>query len=287
MLLLSGFFASCDLYDTQPAMIPGYIYVDSFSFVTKADGSEGANSSRFYDAWLYANSLSLGNIGFPALIPVQKSGPVTIRVEPGIFKSGQEDQRLAYPFIEGYDQVVNLRPGKIDTIRPVFRYFQNVKFLMIEDFDHPSFKFTYNKYFRDTTGVWDSILFVPDADTTFAKKNAGKLRIKNESTVFQMYTTDTFILTGQNGPVFWEMDYNSNMVIQFGYYYQEPHQSLSSNRPVINLNPTNGWNKVYISLSEELAGRAANTGFIFYIGIQKQAGESATMMLDNIKLLSF
>jgi hypothetical protein len=280
--IIALLLSSCDFSDREEATVPSYIHIPNYVTETPTDGSKGSSFQRFHDVWVYVNGRLLGLYGLPANIPVPNKGPTTIRIEAGILKSGQLLERMVYPVIQTYETTISLTPKSIDTIVPVFRYRNNAAFPVIEDFDRIGFRFTINPLYQQ---AGDTVLRFKNADAHDTSNFSGRIQVQPDTRVFQMYTTETYALPGFNQPVFWEMDYNTDLPLVFGYYYIEPNQSVSISNEVIRLFPTNGqWNRVYIALNQEIAPRPIGTRFRFYIGFFKQPGATANVMLDNLKL---
>jgi hypothetical protein len=279
--------SSCEFTDTSSATVPAYISIPSFSYITDTTtgfGYQGNNSQKFTDLWVTSSGNTIGTVGLPVLLPIQKTGSHLISVDPGIIQSGQDDHRIAYPFIESYTQTINLIPGKIDTIYPVFKYLPNVKFADIYDFD----------YIQSSGGITLNPNYVVKGDTFYKVKGTGSRTLNNyylecdiapTSLTYQILTR-LMPLPGLGTPVYLEMDYQSDVMIQVGYYYIEPGQPGSIATSVINLYPSSGWNKLYLNLSDEVSARKAGTQFQFYFGMFNNSGIKPHISLDNIKILT-
>jgi hypothetical protein len=286
---IASLLSACEFSDTDKAEIPAYIYIPSFTFNTDTTlaNYEGQNSNRFTDMWITSSGNSLGTIGLPVLIPVPQSGTAQIGVDAGIIKSGQDNVRIAYPMVATYYTTVQLAPDKIDTIRPVFRYLDNVTFPLITDYDKISTSrgFTLNQTYASPG---DSLAGVNDNQSWAPNNWYLKCIVSPQSTAFQMYTSEEYSLPGQGAPVYIEVDYRTNMLLQFGYYYQEPNQPASLATPVMELYPTDTWKKIYINLTDEISIRRANTKFKFYFGFFNNTGTvQPELSFDNIKLVTF
>ncbi len=275
--------SGCEFSDKEEAKVASYIYVPSVQMQTPNDGSQGSNTHQFEDVWVFANNTFIGSYGVPATVPIPLSGNVQIRVEAGVKKSGQEYERIIYPLMKSSTSQLALEPDKVDTVLPVFTFFDNAVFSFIEDYDRIGTKFTINPLY---SGPGDTIIRFQGADARESGKNSGRAVLRPGNTVFQMFTSDEYVLPGFNQPVFLEMDFNANLQLVIGYYYQEPNQPASGATEIIRLAPTDGkWKKIYLALNQEIAPRAPNTQFKFYIGLFKNADFEADVRLDNIKLV--
>jgi hypothetical protein len=282
-IIASVAFLGCEFSDKEEATVAAYVHVPSLQMQTPIDGSQGSNTHQFEDVWVFANNTFIGSYGVPATIPIPVSGDVNLRFEAGVKKSGQEYERIIYPLMKSSSGKMFLTPNVVDTIVPKFQFFENSVFAFIEDYDRIGTKFIINPLY---SGQGDTIIRFQGADARESGKNSARVLIRPGSTVFQMYTSDEYTLPGFNQPVFLEMDFNANLQLVIGYYYQEPNQPSSAATEIIRLAPTNGeWRKIYLALNQEIAPRPPNTQFKFYVGLFKSADFVADVRLDNIKLV--
>ncbi len=283
-------YPSCDMLQTDPVTVPAYIYVSNVSFHTinniNGDTLQGDSSFRFDDVWIFDGGVALGEIGFPALIPIQKSGLTEVAFDAGVLKSGQDDQRVIYPFTERQYFNRNLTTNKVDTFYPKFKYLSTTKFGFVEGFQSKNgFQFTYNKYPGDT------ILYVPVTDNT--KKNivlgatSGKIIMAPTSHSFEI-ESKTFnkneLQPSPGTSVYLELDYKSDVTIYIGLNTSYAQKNSFS---VLQTNPTTSWNKVYVCLDEDISVLPDGTTLSIYIGVINNTGIAPNVFLDNIKLLHF
>lgn len=288
ILIIVVFIQSCALLNTDEATVPGYLYVPSFRYITdtasKSDGLyEGDNTDKIVDVWIAANGISLGTIGFPALLPVTEVGDsVTISIDAGVLKTGQGGERIPYRILSQFRKNVLFKPGVVDTVIPEFRYLENRKFGFLEDFDRTGMRLIINDLYKSPG---DTIIAISDQRARKPGFKSGMLVFDRNSQRFQVRTELISGIPGQNTPVFLELDYSSNMLLDVGYYYFEPGQAASAAQSVVQLFPTGTWNKVYVALNQELVGKKTGTQYIFYIGVYNGDGSIPQVFLDNIKLV--
>jgi hypothetical protein len=282
LFCLFGFITSCALLDNEEATVPAYIYVPQVKFITQPS-KEGDSIHKFVDVWVSKSGLAMGTIGIPALLPIKFTDSTDITLDAGILKSGMNDERIPYPLILPYTKRMRLVPGKVDTIVPEFMYYPQAKFPIFEDFDVIGSFFELNSLYKQTG---DTILRVQDKLALIPGKNSGQLVLSPTTTTYQLLASNPLNnLPGGNSPVFLELDYNTNLPLDIGYYYREPGQSAETRSSIVQLFPTNGWNKVYIALNLEIASRRVGTSFRFYIGIFNPRLEKAEIFLDNLKVV--
>lgn len=277
--IFTSLFSQCKVFDNE-VIVPSYVYIPGYKFETALDGSQGDSTSKIVDAWVYENGSVVGSFGLPALIPIQKKGPIEIGVDAGILKTGQDYERMPNPLLTRSYFTIDAQPEKIDTIVPVFKYVPRAKFKFIEDFDRVGLRFT--KFF---TMPGDTIIYINSGDSARTQgKNSGMILLTDSTDYFRLITTDAYILTGLDLPSVLELDYNSDVILYIGMF-----ANLSTGVkqiPLFNAFPTNGWNKVYINLTDEVAANPMNTEYKIYIDVYKSKGSpQPRIIIDNVKLI--
>jgi hypothetical protein len=289
-------FSACTLLDPEPVTVPAYIYVPYVRFNTANDGTQGDSSFQFVDVWMYEHGKLLGNIGFPALIPIQKSGMTELNFDGGIVKSGQDDQRIPYPFTQRYVVYKELTPNKIDTFIPVIKYLDNAKFSFVENFESNGFEFTYST--KNAPG--DTIINEPVTDNNnpaiVLGKKSGKVVMNSSSATLEIdskaYSKEE-LQPSPGSSVYLEIDYKSNIPIQIGMIAK-----IGSNNPYgiggITANPTgaddNGlrkWNKLYLCLDQDISPMSSGTQIAIAIRMLNYSYIVPDVYIDNIKLVHF
>lgn len=277
--IFTSLFSQCKVFDNE-VIVPSYVYIPSYKFETAIDGSQGDSTSKIVDAWVYENGSVVGSFGLPALIPIQKKGTVEIGIDAGILKTGQDYERMPNPLLTRAYFTIDAQPEKIDTIVPVFKYAPRTQFKFIEDFDRVGLRFT--KFY---TMPGDTIVYVNSGDSARTQgKNSGMILLTDSTDYFRLITTDPYILAGRNLPSMLEMDYNSDVILYIGMF-----ANLATGVkqiPLFNAFPTNGWNKVYINLSDEVAANPNNTEYKIYIEVYRSKGSPRPrIIIDNVKLI--
>jgi hypothetical protein len=272
-------FSQCKVFDNE-VVVPSYVYVAGYRLETAIDGSQGDSTSKIVDAWVYDNGSVVGSFGIPALIPIQKKGNVEIGVDAGVLKSGQDYERMPNPLLTRAYFTIDAQPEKIDTIVPVFKYVPRAKFKFIEDFDRVGLRFT---KFYSMPG--DTIIYVNSGDSARTPgKNSGMIVLTDSTDYFRLITIDPYNLTGLNLPSVLELDYNSDVILYIGMF-----ANLATGVkqiPLFNAFPTNGWNKVYINLTDEVAVNPMNTEYKIYIDVYRAKGTPRPkIVIDNVKLI--
>lgn len=274
-LLLSG----CKVFDNE-VIVPGYVYIPSIKFETPGDNSKGDTTTKFTDVWIYSNGSLEGTIGLPALIPINRNGPVEIGIDAGVLRTGQNNERIPYPLVTREYFNIDLVPNKVDTLRPVFKYSPSAEIKMIEDFDGNGFRFDYTLKLAG-----DTVLPITGDSAVNRFKKSGLVKLGTATDIFSL-TTSEFYQLPKIGSHFLEIDFYTQVTLFIGLVARDGRTQDITTVPLINASPTNEWNKVYIDLAQEVSKFSEGSSFKVYINVKKGAGTpSPKILLDNIKLI--
>jgi hypothetical protein len=273
-------FAACDTEQS----IPAYLYIPAVN-LNVTDTAQGTNTSKIIDAWVYANDNLVGGFRVPATVPIIGEGNTKITVIAGVAENGNFSTPSNYPFYDAYNVTKNLKPGTLDTIKPVVTYSTtNTKPLKfwICDFENS------NKFAA-----------LPDpayADTSIAMKVAGLpgskygyIRLTNQKR--QVVCGSSQRITPDLKKQVWvEVDYkgtNSITLGVIGYKGINTYRQYASKTAFI---PKPNWNKIYLSLGKEMiALNESNGATEFQVSIVaiKDENSAATteVNVDNIKVI--
>jgi len=268
-------FTTCSLIDKKEE-IPSYIQIDSIKFYTTP--KEGDSINDFCDVWVYVDDKHIGTFELPAKFPVLADGKHKISITGGIKLNGIAATRSAYPFLEPYITYETLHKGNIIRITPIYKYSSNITFCFFENFENSGLIFETNTT-SDTC-----LLKVPD--NTFKGMYAGKIVLDNNKTSFEAHTIEAYKLPKMAEPVFLEMVFKTNQEVEIGLYANNTSNASVEKLPIMYLNPTKVWKKIYINLTPTVARNNSAEDFRIYFRIEKPTSlETGETMLDNIKLL--
>jgi hypothetical protein len=276
IILLSLFtftFISCKKND----LIPAYIHIDHINLITDY-ATEGTNSNKITDAWVYLDDNLIGIYELPATFPVLASGSHKISIKAGIKLNGIAMSRGYYPFYTMVDTTINLKPEKIDTILLEVKYYPD-KIQWKEDFEDAGLSIV--KYgnsdtaFIQTTNASDafegSFSSVANLDATYKHV----LCLSNE----------TFEIPQNQSPVFLELNYKTDSYLTIGMF-AELSSGTKERIETLVLNPTTEWKKIYINLTLTANYTVNTVGFrVFFDAYLPEGYSNAKVFLDNIKLL--
>jgi hypothetical protein len=283
LFLLTGISLIWGCSKTSVEDIPSYIAIDTIS--VKVNSIQGSASHKVVDAWVYADNDLIGGDELPSRFPILKGGTTTLTIFAGIKLNGINETRSPYPFYQKITKTLTLvRDSVIGLGHLSFAYSDGTKFAWQENFEQ------YNLSIDTTARSEISLLRskLPELATAFpseANEYAAKIVIPNDSLVFECVTHNSFKLPTDGSSVFLEMNYKSNNPFTMGLLV---NGSVASQRPVLIINPSSTWNKIYINLTPTVSFSSGASSFRVYFSAMKNTEEpNAEIMFDNLKLLHF
>jgi hypothetical protein len=261
---------------------------------TKADQSEGSNSSDIVDAWVYSNGLLVGLFELPTTVPILAAGTTEITILPGIKKNGLNNTRITYPFYTAYEKSVDLIPGVVDTLAIEVEYRDITQFVWLEDFEDGSVSLEKSGSFTSV----DSIIVTMDSAEVFEfdglqNTATGKIELDTGFQIFENSSLQLYDLPRSGQEIYLEFDFKSDREFVVGIY--PVSGTVLSGVPIVNffstVDETNTaqWKKAYVSLKEDVNDpNFAGLKFkVFFYMQGNSATEKSTLFLDNIKLIHF
>ena len=271
-LAIFFFIASCNIINPAEP-IPAYIHIDSISLTTN-QATQGTNSAKIVDAWVYVDGDIIGAFELPVTIPVLKAGIHKITILPGILIDGISASRTNYPFYNSFDTTISFESAHVQTILPKTIYPTSVQF-EIEDFDQPG-----RNMVRTSGSDTDFVLVMNEH--SFEGKS-GAVYLDNAHPFFEAAWKDSFLLPVAS-PAYVELNYKSENPFTVGLitylnntvYYDD----------IVNFRASQTWKKVYIFLGPVLSNGLNATGFKVYLKATKNFDlGTATLYFDNIKVV--
>lgn len=283
LLMIAFIYSGCKKFEKAP--IPSYIYVKKpFILNTATNNSQGEGSEKIVDVWVDVDGISIGSYGLPCQIPILKTGKVKLSLKPGIINSGQDEQRIVYPFYTNDTLTLDLKEEQVDTVIGKVNYVQGLQFPFIEDFSFVSDKLSiYGKRNQD------SILVVNDKNGWKENNNYGKIQFSDSTTYFmeiRMNTPDIkgFDLPATGSRVYFEFDYKSNVDFFVGMILNNNIELRSS---ILGVNAKTTWNKIYLDLTNEFIKVSSDKKFKLYLAVKKAENGPTDFNIDNLKLIYF
>ena len=275
LLTLITFF-SCKIIDPDE-LVPSYIYIEDIQVDTKL--SEGSNSDKIIDAWVYVNGNNIGVFELPAKIPIHATGNYDLVIFPGIKNTSLLPERIKYPFYNSFDSTLLSVAHHIDTLKPTVTY-KSTPTIWVEDFEDPGVKFTSISY-SDT-----SLEITTIPTEIFEGNGAGKIKLAPHHLFFHAKTNEILFNSFPIGgnPVYMELNYKGNATLIVGIYHNN-----SSTTPVkeqyYRLKPSSSWNKTYLNLTTIVSPQTNADEFDVYLEVIQNDNSNAEIFVDNIKVI--
>lgn len=277
LLVLLG-MTGCDEAETEPA----YLQLSGVELVTTA--GEGAATEDINSVWVFLGTEFLGAFATDALIPILETGERELRFAFGVRENGMIATPNIYDFYASVNRQLSLVPGETLTLDPLpVRYDDNVQFALVDGFE------------IDEERAFD---FVLTGEVALERTNelarsgqaSGVIELDRAGTFdVEIATSQVFgDLVGQVGQVWLEVDYLSDTPVLFGLVQDVPPGEDPPRVYDPGFIGRPDWTKVYFNLT----GPIVRTGLTEYrFGLRAVISdpdqESATVFLDNIKVLYF
>jgi len=268
---------SCEIINPEEE-IPSYIHIAKINLSTNY-ATEGTNSHKITDAWVFIDDELLGAYELPVTFPVLKEGKHILKIRAGIKVNGIAATRDKYPFYDFYIDTINLVKGNIIEVNPVVKYFlQGITFAWKEDFEIGNS--------LTKTSNSDTIIQLIDADTSigYLGNKSAAIYLDNTHAFFETTSSGQFELP-KGPPVYLEINYKCNNEFVVGIFKNTLSQSIQL-QPSLYINSSNDWNKIYVNLTNDVKAQTDAVSYEVYFGVIKDESEPyPEIYLDNIKLL--
>jgi hypothetical protein len=280
VLLFAIFFVACTPNDEEG--IPSYIQIERIDLATSP--GQGSASHNITDTWVYIDNILIGAFELPARFPVLKTGEQEVVIYAGIKINGIAATRAPYPFYDPFVANVALSQGNITKIENVLvHYGSNTAFLWMENFNSGAISI-------DTTSASHTHL-LKTSDTNLIFKHpqehnpfSAMASVTGDLSMFECATINSFDLPKGGRPVFLEMNYKNDYNLTVGLIVQMQGQVIQ--HPILVLNPSQEWNKIYINLTPTISNFYQSNDFRVFLGFVKSTdAETATIYLDHFKLV--
>jgi len=267
----------------QKAEIPAYIKIDSIGF--QCPDEQGTNRQNITEAWVYINDNLQGVYDLPCEFPVLAYGNKNIKVRGAVKRNGFETTHIDYPFFTTYSGDVFLEALKTTTCKPILNYYDDAK-VWVENFEDAGYSFSSAS--NSDTGIF----LTNEPHEIFEGTGTGKIILSGNNQFARVQTTQNMKLPRLN-PVFLEIHYKSSGTLGVGLVSHIINTGETVYTPYIYLDPTvgverfpNGWNKIYINLTELVNKATTAESFDLFFDFTGDLDNSeATLLIDNIKLL--
>ncbi|MGB3948423.1 MAG: hypothetical protein WBM13_10590 [Bacteroidia bacterium] len=268
------FLGACNLFNpTEP--IPSYISIDKIDLTTDPI-SQGSDSHKITDAWVYVDEQLVGCYELPCKFPVLFTGVHNVMIRAGIKVNGIAAIRSPYPFYTSYKQTVDLQAGVVTPMSPTVTYASTADFQFMEDFELAG-------VIIDTSSTSDTTLQRIYDSNVFEGNSSGVAYLDHQNTFFECVSSQPYTLPKGGSDVFLEFNYKSNHEFVVGVIAQPPYYLKTAS---LTYNASANWNKTYLYLTPAISGSAGALQFKIFIGMQNTTGaDGVALYLDNIKVV--
>jgi hypothetical protein len=272
ILFLSMFAPSCQKY--QPAT-PAFFIKPSYIAVAPTAG-QGTASHHITDLWLYVNGQFQGAYPDDAILPIVNGGKTaTINIFAGIKNNGISTTRVPWQFYQRLDLDTIAPAGTTINMPVIFKYSSATTFTWTENFDGNTGYTLRKTYYSDTT-------FTAAAPSDNFEGRSIEIGLNAPQSLAQVESSGTgFSLPAATSNVYLEINYKCNHVFSVGLIGDD--EIL---RPVLDINPKQEWNKIYIQLAQAVNSPAISSRYrVYFRMVRGESENNLKMFLDNIKLV--
>ncbi len=258
-----------------------WVVLDAWTLNENPDSQEdqGEMTHDISQAFVNMDGQMLGAFELPVKFPVIGDGEHKFVIIPGIINNGISATKKRFPFMEQFEQTVNLVKGDTVAINLTTRYYDDLNFL-IEDFESPAIQFDYA---NESTAT-----LTREDDPSILEWGGyyGSIELNDTDSLFSGVTTFGEVLPKQGAEIYLEFDYmNSNSlltgVVSYGNgtYHEDPN---------IQVNPqeTPEWKHIYIDMKEIVSFRTESPfADMNFTAILDELGTEKFIYMDNIKVI--
>jgi len=277
-LLICSLF-SCDDEDLK-AIIPAYLKVDDVVVVNTPILQKVWPTDKITDINVFVNDQFLGTFELPALIPIQQTGNVTLKIRAVIFNNGMSNDRQDYPFYSTYELDTTFVPEQELYLRPEVEYFKTLEL----DGDWGGEDFEVGVAFNKSPTSESELTQTGEPEHVFNGNRSGVAHLNINQQFFETYTREELRNIPRTGePIYLEFNYKSSHPFTLSIYTN----NRTTQQAILSFRPRSSYTKVYVELTTVIATLFTASNYNLAFGYRKPLGENGSLYLDNIKLLYF
>lgn len=277
LLIFSLVLLSCDSDDLK-APVPAYLTIEDIE--VKSQEGDSLQSDNITDAKVFINGQSLGIFDLPATIPIQKTGPVNLKVRAGILKNGISNDKKDYPFYTTYEENILFEKEKEVYRKPKVEY-------------HPTVNFDYPWSGEDFEGSGINFSYHPSSDVDFTRETnpnevfegvvSGAATLNANEDFFEAWIYRLVDVPRLQDGIYLEFNYKSTHEFIVSIYTNNESTQL----PIVHFRPRTDWTKVYVDVGSIFSLLFTANNYTIAIGYTKEVGETGKLLVDNVKLVHF
>jgi hypothetical protein len=254
--------------------VPAYLHIPAFSLTARV--GEGTSAHKISDAWVFVDGQANGIYQLPVTIPVVELGQHDISIFPGVRNNGTRSNPVVYPMCTSYKIKLDLKAGKVDTVRPTTAYLPDLQFKIVEDFERGNIF----KVDRDNNTTNQFTI----ANNGFEGK-CGQFILGKSNISMEKASTTKVQLSDNAANIYLEMHYKTEAPLTVGIVGSNLSNTAGTANYKIILYPNKEWNKTYINLTNEVKELKMTDFQILFNSLLPDSLSTATILIDNIKLI--
>ena len=266
--------AAIQWHCTKENAPPTFISITGFNVAVKS--GEGSASNKITDAHVFVNGSSLGVYPLPTIFPIVDTGNIQLDIFAGIRNNGIKSNPIMYPFYSKINKIVPSQSGKTIVLNPTLQYNADAKFWLTDNFEVTnSFTVNYdnNAAIKFTT--------VPNG---FEGRSAQIILTKDQPAFEKASAVKAQLPVGAQN-VFIELNYKTDTPLAVGLWGTTFADPAGTTTYKITLFPNKEWNKTYINVTNEAKDLARTDYQVILKGILPDSLSTATVLIDNVKLI--
>jgi len=275
--MLALCLVNCTLTDNTQ-IEPAYLEITSVDIVTTT--AEGEPTHNLTDVWAYADNQLLGVFEVPCKIPIILNAETTeFLIFPGFRNNGEQSRSFTYNLMEQARFTESLAPGETVKKDLVFKYKDDAIFDFVENFEGGSHIFT-----NDLDEDFGTSIEVSSEDVRSGAQS-GKISLTSDNPVLLVANIFEYDRANNGGADnYFEMDYKNDVPFSVGVIFEQECQRIS--QPLIILNESEEWNKIYIDFTSVLSSPVIDSYTVLITtDLDALNRTEGTIYLDNLKFV--
>lgn len=265
LLFLLALLSACS--DGPNEGIPAYIQIDSIGLDVKA--GQGSATHLINTLWIESEGENIGPFEMPVLAPALVSGNRELILNAGVLVRGDFFNREIYPAYQPFKIDLDFVPGQTLVVNPVFKYYDETEFPLIEDFENGN--------------VFGGLDRTDVNDPNNLEGKALWIQVDDATPLVKGVTSSPVDITPLKR-VYIEMDYKSDTDFAIGIEGLQ-NGSIVQQGYIDRIFASEDWYKIYYDISNIVNSIDADN-FNFYIEILKLNGvDESNLYVDNFKIV--
>ena len=280
LIIILLLFAGCD----KPEELPSFVHIEKFTLTDNPLLEEGSLTEKIEYAHVYIGKENLGVVRLPITLPVLTNGENDVKIDPVVKKNGIAATLGVYPFFKRYRTTIHLTKSKTDTLHPVTSYIDDAVIHLQEDFESNGNAFVVKLIQGEPS--------LRNTSTSSFEGKSGIISFSKENFIAGFLTSEDDLFSLTNGKKIWvELDFKTTTSVLFGIIGHQGNDVQE--RLSFGVNPNEDWEKIYFDFTDDVIETHSADGYQFMIksGLpvdgENFTSDTATVLLDNIKLISF